>query len=141
MRVYLFFSALVAAGISYAADGTPLRTTQWAHTTRAYCASVAPAPCVPRVTIVVTSGHAETGYRLAVTYKPSNPALPPATHVLYGDQIGAGHSNTRFQGAIVQFDPCPLDSGDIAIQMIEATPVTVSGPTIQSPESAGVTLY
>ena len=140
MRVfYLFFSALIASGIAHAADATPLRGIQWAHTTRAYCASVAPAPCAPSLTIVVYNQHSAMGYRVAITYKPSNPALSPATVVLYADQVQVGSVRgatpgtvLRLGGAILRYDPCLLDPGDIAIQAIEATPVHASGQTITS---------
>lgn len=144
MRVfYLFFSALIAAGIAHAADATPLRGIQWAHITRAYCASVAPAPCAPSLTIVVYSQDSAMGYTVAITYKPSNSSLSPATLVLYAEQVQIGpirHTPgfpgeiLRYKGAILQYDPCLLDPGDVTIQSIEATPVNASGPTITSSE-------
>jgi hypothetical protein len=134
---YLFFSALIAAGFSYAADVIPLDSIQWAHITRADCASVAPAPCVPILKIVIYSRDSDLGYRVDVTYKPSNSPLPRRL-ILYGDQtqIGPIRGNIGFQGAILTYDPCSLDPEDITVLAIDVTPVTASGPTVRSTASA-----
>lgn len=140
--VYLFSSVLIATGLSFAADANPQRAVQWAHTTRAYCASIAPAPCTPTLAIVIYSSQSELGYRVAITYKPSDAALPSGTLILYADQIQLGpiRGATGFQGAIVRYDPCLLDPGDISVQVIEATPLSASGPTIRSSEHDKVNL-
>ena len=85
---------------------------QWAHTTRAYCASVAPAPCAPSLTVIVSSSALELGYRVAITFKHSGDAAPIGTLILYSDKV----DTNIFQGAILQYDPCGLDSGDITVQ-------------------------
>jgi hypothetical protein len=141
--IYLFFLALIAAGITHAADATPLRSLQWAHTTRAYCASVAPAPCAPSLIVVIYSSVPDLGYRVKITYKHSDSSRPVDTLILFADRVQKGSVRNGvygFQGAILGYDPCLLDSGDISVQEIEATPVAANGPAFKEPESNRIKL-
>jgi len=73
---------------------------------------------------------------VAITFKHSGDAAPIGTLILYSDKV----DTNIFQGAILQYDPCGLDSGDITVLSVEATPLAASGQTLKPSEKGRIYL-